>query len=62
MFEHLEASQVAEWVATNYADDNGTTTATKGAVLSDNLTRLLHSGTDSAPQPYHYRCVTSATN
>ncbi len=62
VFEHLEAGQVAEWVATNYSDDNGTTTATKGAVLSDNLARQLHSGTDSASQPYHYRCVTSATN
>ena len=62
VFEHLEAGQIAQWVATNYSDDNGTTTATKGVVLSNNLARQLHSGTDSASQPYHYRCVTSATN
>ena len=62
VFEHTSAPQIAQWVATEYADDNGTTTARKGALLSENSSRRLNTGTDSASQPYHYRCVTSATN
>ena len=62
VFEHTSAPQIAQWVATEYADDNGTTTARRGALLSENSSRRLNTGTDSASQPYHYRCVTSATN
>ena len=62
VFEHTEAPQIAEWVATDYSDDNGTSTARKGVLLSENSARQLSTGSDSASQPYHYRCVTSATN
>ncbi|MGH2974553.1 MAG: hypothetical protein ACRDLL_06775 [Solirubrobacterales bacterium] len=62
VFEHAGAPQIAQWVATEYADDNGTVTIRKGALLSENASRQLSTGTDSASQSYHYRCVTSATN
>lgn len=62
-FDHLGAPQPSQWVATQYFDQSAGGTSILGGLLSDDGSRTLQFGADSASvhtQPY--RCVTSATN
>ena len=66
VFDHLGAPQGSQWVATQYVDSNGANTSFLGTLLSENASREIGFGYDSAdsaiPHPQPFRCVTSVTN
>ena len=65
-FDHLGAPQAPEWVATQYVDSNGTSISFLATLLSEDASRTIGFGYDSAdssiPHTQPYRCVTSPTN
>jgi hypothetical protein len=65
-FDHLGAPQDPQWVATQYVDSNGAATSFLGTLLSEDASRAIGFGYDSAdpaiPHTRPYRCVTSPTN
>ncbi len=62
VFDHLGAPLDAEWVATEFWDDNGHFVAKEGALVGEDQARRLDLSADDSSLHYHYRCVTSATN
>lgn len=66
VFNDLGAPQAPQWVATQYVDSNGPSTSFLGTLLSEDASRAIGFGYDSAdrsiPHTQPYRCVTSPTN
>ncbi len=62
VFDHLGAPQDPQWVAMQYVDSNGTNISYGATLLSEDASRAIGFGYDSAdpaiPHPQPYRCVT----